>query len=76
MRWATSRRRMVETVYPAAIAFVALIGSFKTLHKALRFAARGRVCPFSQKYTHGPVTPISVATVATERPRLILASRM
>ena len=38
----TFRRRMLETVYPAAIAFVALTGSFNTLHKALRFSARGR----------------------------------
>ena len=28
--------------YAAAIAFVALIGSFNTLHKVLKFSSRGR----------------------------------
>jgi hypothetical protein len=38
-----------DTAYPAAIAFVAFIGSFNTLHNADRFSARGLVRPISQK---------------------------
>ena len=33
---------VVPMAYPAAIALVALIGSFNTLHSADRFSARGR----------------------------------
>jgi hypothetical protein len=36
-------------VYPAAIAFVALTGSFRTLHSALRLESRGRTRSVSQK---------------------------
>ena len=35
--------------YPAAIAFVALIGSFSTLQSALRLASRGRTRSVFQK---------------------------
>jgi len=38
-----------EPVYPAAISRVALIGSFKTLHSALKFASLGRTRSVSQK---------------------------
>ena len=64
-----------ESHYPAAIAFVAFIGNFNTLHSALKFASRGRVLPASQKYTHGPLTPTISATSSTDRRRLIRASR-
>ena len=39
----------MEMSYASAIAFVALIGSFRTLHKAVRFASRGRQWSVSQK---------------------------
>ena len=40
---------MLGPVYAAAIALVALIGNFRALHKAVRFASRGRQCSVSQK---------------------------
>ena len=46
----TSRPSLASrrTGYPAAISRVALIGSFRTLHRALRFASRGRTRSVSQ----------------------------
>jgi len=58
------------------MALVARTGSFNTLQRALRLVSRGRVFPVSQKYMHGPVTPTRSASCATDRPRLIRASRI
>lgn len=67
---------MRDAVYPAAMALVGRTGSFKALQRALRLESRGRVLPVSQKYMHGPVTPTRSASCATDRPRLIQASRI
>ena len=50
-RSATSRHRvpMPNAIYAAAISLVARTGSFSTLHKAVRFASRGRTRSVSQK---------------------------
>jgi hypothetical protein len=45
-RWANA---VTTPLYPAAISRVALIGSFKTLQSALRFASLGRTRSVSQK---------------------------
>ena len=63
-------------LYPAAaISRVALIGSFSTLHNALRFAARGRSDPSPRNRCSTVLTPTCSATSATDRRRLIRASR-
>ena len=61
--------------YAAEISRVALMGNFSTLHSADRFASRGRARSVSQKYMLAVLTPTSSATSATDRPRLIRASR-
>jgi hypothetical protein len=59
--------------YPAAIALVALTGSFSTRHNANMFLPRGLVRPVSQKYTQGPVIPTYRATSAIDWPRSMRA---
>jgi hypothetical protein len=79
--WNASSRNVAVTygtaaIHPVAISRVARTGSFSTLHNADKFASRGRVLPVSQKYTHGPLTPTCSATSATDRRRLMRASRI
>src|ERR1051326_5229876 len=55
--------------YAAANSRVALIGNFRTLHKALRFASRGRPRSVSHTYMMAMLTPMRSATSTTDRPR-------